>query len=338
MGLRLLRAPLSFREGSQLIATNRLISTPTVELPAPRAASLRRWNIGLGLVHAVQAIAVLALAAFALPVTATFMEAARHFGRRADHPVRRLRGGASALSSSCPGRLHWLVVLPGRRHASVSRRSTTTFAGPSTRFSSSVMIVLIAMLTGISDVAALIGIFAANVAMIFFGAVQERYERPGGSLWPFWLGCVVGIAPWLAVGVYLWSPGSTAEPPAFVYAIFASLFVFFIFAQHVAPVPAGQSVEVVPLRERAYFMLSLVAKSPLAGRCSRGHWPVDSLGRFSHLSHEAADLLGVHYMTIYRRVRLGILPARKIGGTWMVDPADLVQATNASDRGAAARR
>ena len=40
-----------------------------------------------------------------------------------------------------------------------------------------------------------------------------------------------------------------------------------------------------------------------------------------HLSlHEAADLLGVHYMTIYRRVRLGILPARKIGGTWMVDP------------------
>ena len=46
-----------------------------------------------------------------------------------------------------------------------------------------------------------------------------------------------------------------------------------------------------------------------------------------HLSlHEAADLLGVHYMTIYRHVRLGILPARKIGGTWMVDPADLERA------------
>ena len=50
-------------------------------------------------------------------------------------------------------------------------------------------------------------------------------------LWPFWLGCVVGIAPWLAIGIYLWSPGSAAEPPAFVYAIFVSLFVFFnIFA------------------------------------------------------------------------------------------------------------
>ena len=53
-----------------------------------------------------------------------------------------------------------------------------------------------------------------------------------------------------------------------------------------------------------------------------------------HLSlHEAADLLGVHYMTIYRRVRLGILPARKIGGTWMVDPADLARATTTPDRG-----
>ena len=48
----------------------------------------------------------------------------------------------------------------------------------------------------------------------------------------------------------------------------------------------------------------------------------------SHLSlHEAADLLGVHYMTIYRRVRLGILPARKIGGTWTIDRADLERAT-----------
>ncbi len=53
-----------------------------------------------------------------------------------------------------------------------------------------------------------------------------------------------------------------------------------------------------------------------------------------HLSlDEVADLLGVHYMTIYRRVRLGILPARKIGGTWLVDPVDLERATTTPDRG-----
>ena len=39
--------------------------------------------------------------------------------------------------------------------------------------------------------------------------------------------------------------------------------------------------------------------------------------------HEAAERLGVHYMTVYRHVRLGMLPARKVGGTWRIDPVDL---------------
>ena len=39
--------------------------------------------------------------------------------------------------------------------------------------------------------------------------------------------------------------------------------------------------------------------------------------------HAAAERLGVHYMTAYRRVRLGILPAEKIDGSWWIDPADL---------------
>jgi len=45
--------------------------------------------------------------------------------------------------------------------------------------------------------------------------------------------------------------------------------------------------------------------------------------------HEAADRLDVHYMTVYRWVRLGILTARKVGGTWRVDPTDLA---NVRDR------
>jgi excisionase family DNA binding protein len=38
---------------------------------------------------------------------------------------------------------------------------------------------------------------------------------------------------------------------------------------------------------------------------------------------EAADELGVHYMTAYRYVRLGLLAAGKQGGTWRVARADL---------------
>lgn len=38
---------------------------------------------------------------------------------------------------------------------------------------------------------------------------------------------------------------------------------------------------------------------------------------------EAAEQLGVHYMTAYRYVRLGVLAATKVGGTWRVSPAAL---------------
>ncbi|HEY8168164.1 MAG TPA: B12-binding domain-containing protein [Candidatus Limnocylindrales bacterium] len=55
--------------------------------------------------------------------------------------------------------------------------------------------------------------------------------------------------------------------------------------------------------------------------------------------HEAANRLGVHYMTVYRHVRLGMLPARKVGGSWRIDPADLatVQAAGAPTGAPASR-
>ena len=66
---------------------------------------------------------------------------------------------------------------------------------------------------------------------------------------------------------------------------------------------------------------------------------------------EAADRLGVHYMTAYRYVRTGRLPATRIGAEWWVDPADLraagvgtavagrtVTATRTASQAAAARR
>ena len=39
--------------------------------------------------------------------------------------------------------------------------------------------------------------------------------------------------------------------------------------------------------------------------------------------HEAAEALGVHYMTAYRYVRLGVLPAHREGRSWRVRRVDL---------------
>ncbi len=239
-------------------------------IPESKATSLRRWNIGVGTVHAIQAVAVLALAtAFVLPVTANFIEGPP--GTPAGAPTTLFDVSVAwgvALFLFLSAGFHWLVSAPGvfGRYIAGLDAQRNYFRWAEYSVSSSIMIVLIAMLTGISDIAALIAIFAANAAMIFFGAVQERYEKPGGSLWPFWMGCIVGIAPWLAVGVYLVSPGSAAEPPAFVYAIFVSLFVFFnIFAINMwLQYKRLGRWRSYTFGEATYFILSLVAKSALA--------------------------------------------------------------------------
>jgi excisionase family DNA binding protein len=47
---------------------------------------------------------------------------------------------------------------------------------------------------------------------------------------------------------------------------------------------------------------------------------------------QSAAFLGVHYMTVYRYVRLGLLPAHKDGATWRVERAD-VEAFKAAAEG-----
>ncbi len=135
--------------------------------------------------------------------------------------------------------------------------------------SASIMVVLIAMLTGIEDAAALIAIFGANVAMILFGLVSERANPPGEPPdWrPFLYGCVVGAVPWIVIGLQIGTGISEGgEVPSFVIAIFISLFVlFFSFSVNMAL----QYARVGPWRdylfgERGYLVLSLVAKSALA--------------------------------------------------------------------------
>ncbi|MDP5108358.1 MAG: cobalamin-dependent protein [Ilumatobacteraceae bacterium] len=50
---------------------------------------------------------------------------------------------------------------------------------------------------------------------------------------------------------------------------------------------------------------------------------VDSAPAHEITLHEAAEMLDVHYMTAYRYVRLGLLPAHKAAGTWRVLLHDL---------------
>ena len=232
--------------------------------------NLRTWNIVVGLILAVQAVLMAILTNdFKLPVTATFMSGPPGTAPELHHLFDIATGwgvfaflaisAAALLIIASPIAFSWY------QHNLVQSRNYGRWI--EYFFSSSIMIVLISQITGISDIAALSAIFGINACMILFGALQEKYENPGKPSWlPYWFGCFAGIIPWIAIAVYVWAPGLTVSPPGFVYGIIVSLFLFFnCFAINMVL----QYKQVGPWKdylfgEKVYIFLSLTAKALLA--------------------------------------------------------------------------
>ena len=231
---------------------------------------LRTWNISVGLILAVQAIMIALLTNnFSLPVTATFMNGPPGTVPELHNLFNISTGwGVFAFLAISAGALLIIAsppVFPWYKRNLLKNRNYGRWI--EYFFSSSIMIVLISQITGISDIAALLAIFGINACMILFGALQEKYEEPGKPSWlPFWFGSFAGIIPWIGIVIYVWAPGLNASPPGFVYGIIASLFVFFnCFAVNMVL----QYKKVGPWRdylygEKVYILLSLTAKSLLA--------------------------------------------------------------------------
>lgn len=143
-------------------------------------------------------------------------------------------------------------------------------------FSSSLMIVIIAMLCGMYDLSSLILIFSVNAAMILFGLMMEKYNQlTTKTNWTaFVFGCIMGIVPWIVI--YLYFSGAISSVgdviPKFVYGILISIFIFFnIFAINMFL----QYKKVGPWKnylygEAIYILLSLIAKSALAWQIFSG--------------------------------------------------------------------
>ncbi len=136
--------------------------------------------------------------------------------------------------------------------------------------SSSLMIVLIGLLVGINDIGAIILAFFVNASMNLFGIMMEYHNQYTGKVnWSsFIFGSIAGIAPWIVIFLYFLGAvnSGTAKPPAFVYAIVPTLFVFFnIFAINMVLQykKVGRWKDYL-FGERVYIVLSLAAKTTLA--------------------------------------------------------------------------
>lgn len=235
----------------------------------------------MGLVHLVQGVLMLTLSTdFSLPVTTAFLEFDPAAGKLApvpetlvDLPIGLMVAGFLFLSAIA----HLLIAAPGIYHwyARSLTRGINYARWIEYSFSASVMIVVIAMLVGIYDIASLILIFSVNATMILFGLMMELHNQTTERTnWmSFWFGSIAGAVPWIAIAIYLLgSGGGEGGPPGFVYGIFGSIFVFFnVFAVNMVL----QYKKVGPWRdylygERAYVLMSLFAKSALAWQVFAG--------------------------------------------------------------------
>ncbi len=136
--------------------------------------------------------------------------------------------------------------------------------------SSSLMIVLIGLLVGVNDIGAIILAFFVNASMNLFGIMMEYHNQYTKKVsWlSFIFGSIAGIAPWIVVFLYFLGAVNSgdAKPPAFVYAIVPTLFVFFnIFAINMVLQykKVGKWKDYL-YGERVYIVLSLLAKTTLA--------------------------------------------------------------------------
>ena len=230
-----------------------------------------RWiNIAVGLAHLAQAALMLALSNdLALPITASWAAGDPVVDRMPAAPEEVFAlaiGPAVALFLLLAAVDHLLVAAPGvyPRYERLIADKRNYLRWIEYSVSAALMMVLIARFVGIADLAALIGVFALTSAMILFGLLMERQQRPGSADWSaFWFGSLAGAVPWVAVAIYI-TQGTS--PPGFVYAIVAVQFVFFSsFALNMAL----QYLQVGRWREYrfgeiAYMLLSLGAKSALA--------------------------------------------------------------------------
>jgi Heliorhodopsin len=263
------------------------LHTRSVTVPDRTARSLRLFNLAMGVLHLVSGGAMVALSNdFSLEVSTLAL------GGPPGTPVSEATllsvfevplAAATASFLFLSAFFHFLIASPWgfRRYVEELSKGRNRFRWVEYSLSSTLMILLICLVTGITDLAALIGIAFANIAMILFGWLMEvgnnglmhgADEQPtrGSRAWwsPFWFGCVAGVGPWLALAVYL--AVNVAEldagPPAFVYGIIVSLFVFFnSFAlnQWLQFAQVGRWRNYL-VGERTYIVLSLVAKSALA--------------------------------------------------------------------------
>ncbi len=244
--------------------------------------NLRTFNLVMGFFHLVQGVLMLVLSNdFKLPLTTSFLSSSQgeSFPAPLVEEVGQLQiGPAVAAFLFISSAAHFLISSPRiyEWYQKNLKKGANYARWYEYMLSSSLMIVIIAMLSGMYDLPSLILMFSLNATMIMFGFVMELHNQLTKKTdWTsFIFGCFAGAVPWIVIAMYFLGAAlaNSGNIPEFVYAILISLFLFFnIFAVNMYL----QYKKIGPWKnymfgEKVYIVLSLVSKSLLAWQVFSG--------------------------------------------------------------------
>ena len=236
---------------------------------------LRNFNIIMGLLHLIQGVFMIIVSNdTTYPIYTNFLKF--DITNRALVPDPKLWyelpfGIGTAIFLLLSATAHFYLSTIGyKRYVENLRKGQNPVRFYEYALSSSLMIVLIGMLVGIWDLGSIILMFGINAMMNLFGIMMEYHNQyTKKTNWTaFIYGSIAGLIPWIIIVIYFLSAinSSGAKPPAFVYAIIPTIFVFFnVFAINMVLQykKIGKWKEYI-FGEKVYIILSLLAKTALA--------------------------------------------------------------------------
>lgn len=240
-----------------------------------QGAMLQKFNRRMGSLHFVQAVILFIIVNYSLKLPVI----TRYFDKTAEgiRPVSEtlfnvpvaVVGPVFLLISAL---FHFFISSPFyvRKYEANIAKGMNPMRWWEYSISSSIMITALLMLGGLIELPAVVFVFTLNFIMNMMGLEMERYNQfTTKTVWsPFNIGVLAGIVPWIVGGLYFWeSTNNIADSiPGYAKIGFVLTFLFFnsfainMWLQYKK---IGKWKEYV-YGEKAYIVLSLVAKSALA--------------------------------------------------------------------------
>jgi hypothetical protein len=237
------------------------------------------FNLKMSFVHLIQGIALLVLA-LTVPLFRDFeVEIVGRFFRPVGGglyaptavPMFNLPVGILAASFILLSALfHFIISVPLKeKYIANVERGYNPLRWIEYSLSSSIMIVLLSVMFGITTIEGLVAVFGINAVMNLLGLLMEKMNPPTRikTDWTaHWIGWLAGLIPWVIIVIYMLNITDLSQLPWFVLpgvSFYFIIFNLFAFNQILQYAKIGKWADYV-YGEKTYVWLSLFGKSLLA--------------------------------------------------------------------------